>query len=100
MNKKLYTIDCTTQKKEGAYGGVTVIKKNSLHTLYVSEDKVQYFEGCELVGYRPDGDSFIFSQGSMFDGEKERRTMFCMSRIFLEKTLERYKDCKDDIKIK
>lgn len=45
----------------------------------------KYFENCELFGYMPEGDSFLFSKG-----QGPNTVILCLTRQFLEKTLLDY----------
>jgi len=57
---------------------------------FYCDEEFDYFEGCDLVGYFKNGDSFIFTQGMGFDKEKHKRVLLCLSRPFLENILKNY----------
>lgn len=73
----------------------TIVKKTPLSQCYQEENGVAYYEGCELLGYFPMGDSFVFSQGQGFTKGKDKRVLFCLSRRFLERTLKDYPTMED-----
>ncbi len=43
---------------------------------------------AKLLGYTPDGNSFLFTQEIISDIPKDKRTIFCISRQLLEKILK------------
>ena len=67
-----------------------LISKIKLKDYFADEDNVQYHEGCTLLGYMQNGDSFVFTQGMGFDKANDRRVMLCVSRRYLEKVLKNY----------
>lgn len=73
-----------------------IVKKTPLSQCYQEESGISFFyEGCDLVGYMPMGDSFVFSQGQRFTEGKDKRVLFCLSRNFLERVLKDYPTQED-----
>lgn len=98
---QFYPVNYSETKKDGISRELFVqpyekilITKRALGTFYQDVDNIQYHEGCSFLGYMPDGDSFLFSQGMGFDEKKEQRVIFCLSRNILKCVLDEYQDKK------
>lgn len=88
------TLDITDMFRENPM----VILKKYRNTLFSEDPSVQCHEGCDFIGYLANGDSFLFTQGIGFDEKEHRRTIFCLSRSYLEKVLRQYPPVKEEKK--
>lgn len=63
-----------------------VLEEGSVHSIG-ERTYSQYHENCKMVGYFPEGDSFLFTQGEY---DEKKSVILCLSRRFLEATLADY----------
>lgn len=66
-----------------------IINKAKLDSFCRGEERT-YFEGCQMIGYMENGDSFLFHQSIGFEKGKDKRVIFAISRRLLEETLRDY----------
>jgi len=55
------------------------------------KNKFKWNEGCTILGYWKNGDSFIFAKSEGFQKGKEK-TIFCISRMGLEMFIKNIKN--------